>query len=132
MVDFSFAHYDKNASVSVNAGMNISRASHSTGRSTASDTRAGDSRFGLASSTLVNEFGERFGHVGQLGFPRSWSTPVVRAISHQSFPLVKRSPSVVTGAMELRIIKPSFKYVAGQWLFIQVPDVSGWQWHPVS
>ena len=34
--------------------------------------------------------------------------------------------------MELRIVKPSFKYVAGQWLFIQVPDVSGWQWHPVS
>ncbi len=34
--------------------------------------------------------------------------------------------------MELRIIKPSFKYVAGQWLFIQVPDVSGFQWHPVS
>lgn len=37
-----------------------------------------------------------------------------------------------SGAMELRIVKPSFKYVAGQWLFIQVPDVSGWQWHPVS
>lgn len=37
-----------------------------------------------------------------------------------------------SGAMELRIIKPSFKYTAGQWLFIQVPDVSGWQWHPVS
>lgn len=36
-----------------------------------------------------------------------------------------------SGAMELRIVKPSFKYVAGQWLFIQVPDVSGWQWHPV-
>ena len=36
------------------------------------------------------------------------------------------------GAMELRIIKPSFKYVAGQWLFIQVPEISGWQWHPVS
>ena len=34
--------------------------------------------------------------------------------------------------MELRIVKPSFKYVAGQWLFIQVPDVSGLQWHPVS
>ena len=34
--------------------------------------------------------------------------------------------------MELRIIKPSFKYVAGQWLFIQVPDISGLQWHPVS
>ena len=33
--------------------------------------------------------------------------------------------------MELRIIKPSFKYVAGQWLFIQVPDISSLQWHPV-
>jgi NADPH oxidase len=34
--------------------------------------------------------------------------------------------------MELRIIKPSFKYTSGQWLFIQVPDVSSLQWHPVS
>jgi NADPH oxidase len=33
--------------------------------------------------------------------------------------------------MELRIIKPSFKYTAGQWLFIQVPEISRWQWHPV-
>ena len=40
--------------------------------------------------------------------------------------------AALTGAMELRIIKPSFKYVAGQWLFIQVPEISGWQWHPVS
>jgi NADPH oxidase len=39
---------------------------------------------------------------------------------------------VMTGAMELRIVKPSFKYTAGQWLFVQVPDVSRWQWHPVS
>ncbi|KAH9950425.1 NADPH oxidase [Amylocystis lapponica] len=37
-----------------------------------------------------------------------------------------------SGAMELRIVKPSFKYVAGQWLFIQVPDVSGFQWHPFT
>lgn len=35
------------------------------------------------------------------------------------------------GAMELRIVKPSFKYTAGQWLFIQVPEISRWQWHPV-
>ena len=34
--------------------------------------------------------------------------------------------------MELRIVKPSFKYTAGQWLFVQVPDISRWQWHPVS
>ena len=40
--------------------------------------------------------------------------------------------TALAGAMELRIIKPSFKYVAGQWLFIQVPEISGWQWHPVS
>ena len=36
-----------------------------------------------------------------------------------------------SGAMELRIVKPSFKYTAGQWLFIQVPEVSRFQWHPV-
>lgn len=36
-----------------------------------------------------------------------------------------------SGAMELRIVKPSFKYTSGQWLFIQVPEVSRFQWHPV-
>lgn len=35
------------------------------------------------------------------------------------------------GAMELRIVKPSFKYTAGQWLFLQIPELSRWQWHPV-
>jgi NADPH oxidase len=37
-----------------------------------------------------------------------------------------------SGAMELRIIKSSFKYTAGQWLFLQVPEISRWQWHPVG
>jgi len=37
-----------------------------------------------------------------------------------------------SGAMELRINKPSFKYTAGQWLFLQVPDVSKLQWHPFT
>ncbi|TFK30340.1 NADPH oxidase isoform 1 [Coprinopsis marcescibilis] len=37
-----------------------------------------------------------------------------------------------SGAMELRIIKPSFKYTAGQWLFIQVPELSHFQWHPFT
>ncbi|EJU01055.1 hypothetical protein DACRYDRAFT_22860 [Dacryopinax primogenitus] len=37
-----------------------------------------------------------------------------------------------SGAMELRIIKKSFKYTAGQWLFIQVPEVSRYQWHPFT
>jgi NADPH oxidase len=37
-----------------------------------------------------------------------------------------------SGTMEIRIRKPSFKYVAGQWLFLQMPDVSHWQWHPFT
>ncbi|KAJ3503487.1 hypothetical protein NLJ89_g8409 [Agrocybe chaxingu] len=37
-----------------------------------------------------------------------------------------------SGAMELRITKPSFKYVAGQWLFLQVPELSSFQWHPFT
>ncbi|EGN93623.1 hypothetical protein SERLA73DRAFT_189353 [Serpula lacrymans var. lacrymans S7.3] len=37
-----------------------------------------------------------------------------------------------SGAMELRIVKPSFKYTPGQWLFIQVPEISRWQWHPFT
>lgn len=37
-----------------------------------------------------------------------------------------------SGAMELRIIKPSFKYTAGQWLFLQIPEISRWQWHPFT
>ncbi|CAK5274328.1 unnamed protein product [Mycena citricolor] len=37
-----------------------------------------------------------------------------------------------SGAMELRIDKPSFKYQPGQWLFLQVPELSIWQWHPFT
>lgn len=37
-----------------------------------------------------------------------------------------------SGAMELRIQKPSFKYTAGQWLFLQVPEISKFQWHPFT
>jgi NADPH oxidase len=37
-----------------------------------------------------------------------------------------------SGAMEFRIVKPSFKYTAGQWLFLQVPEVSKFQWHPFT
>lgn len=37
-----------------------------------------------------------------------------------------------SGAMEIRFNKPSFKYKAGQWLFINVPEVSQFQWHPFT
>lgn len=35
-------------------------------------------------------------------------------------------------AMEIQFRKPSMKYKAGQWLFLQVPTVSGFQWHPFT
>ena len=35
-------------------------------------------------------------------------------------------------AMEIQMTKPSMKYKAGQWLFIQVPAVSAHQWHPFT
>lgn len=34
--------------------------------------------------------------------------------------------------MEVQFRKPSMKYKAGQWLFIQVPEVSDTQWHPFT
>ncbi|GAA5908982.1 hypothetical protein JCM5296_002101 [Sporobolomyces johnsonii] len=36
------------------------------------------------------------------------------------------------GAMELRFVKPSFRYKAGQWLFLNVPDISALQYHPFT
>lgn len=35
-------------------------------------------------------------------------------------------------AVELQFSKPSMKYKAGQWLFINIPAVSGQQWHPFT
>jgi NADPH oxidase len=34
--------------------------------------------------------------------------------------------------MEIQFQKPSMKYKAGQWLFLQVPSVSRTQWHPFT
>ncbi|KAL2216093.1 putative NADPH oxidase [Thermoascus aurantiacus ATCC 26904] len=35
-------------------------------------------------------------------------------------------------AMEIQFRKPSMKYKAGQWLFLQCPEVSNTQWHPFT
>ena len=35
-------------------------------------------------------------------------------------------------ALEIQFEKPSLKYKAGQWLFLQVPSVSSTQWHPFT
>jgi NADPH oxidase len=34
--------------------------------------------------------------------------------------------------VEIQFTKPSFKYKAGQWLFMQVPSISRYQWHPFT
>lgn len=34
--------------------------------------------------------------------------------------------------MEIQFLKPSFRYKAGQWLFLQVPSISKYQWHPFT
>jgi len=36
------------------------------------------------------------------------------------------------GAMEIQFKKPSLRYQPGQWIFINVPEVSPWQWHPFT
>lgn len=35
-------------------------------------------------------------------------------------------------AMEIQFKKPSMKYKAGQWLFLNAPSVSSQQWHPFT
>lgn len=37
-----------------------------------------------------------------------------------------------TDVVEIQFSKPSFKYKAGQWLFIKLPAVSKYQWHPFT
>ncbi|KAG0369221.1 ferric reductase NAD binding domain-containing protein [Gamsiella multidivaricata] len=47
-------------------------------------------------------------------------TRLVKAIQHPA------------GVIELQIQKPSFRYKPGQYMFINVPDVSKYQWHPFT
>ncbi|KAJ0425101.1 FAD-binding domain-containing protein [Aspergillus carlsbadensis] len=53
----------------------------------------------------------------------------IRALRETEITKVIRHPY---DAMEIQFRKPSFKYKAGQWLFIQVPEVSNTQWHPFT
>lgn len=47
-------------------------------------------------------------------------TRLVKAIQHPA------------GVIELQIQKPSFSYKPGQYMFINVPDISKYQWHPFT
>ncbi|EEH22200.1 hypothetical protein PABG_04411 [Paracoccidioides brasiliensis Pb03] len=53
----------------------------------------------------------------------------IRAAKPSEITKVVRHPY---DAMEIQFYKPSFRYKAGQWLFINVPDVSRAQWHPFT
>ncbi|EEP78645.1 hypothetical protein UREG_03491 [Uncinocarpus reesii 1704] len=53
----------------------------------------------------------------------------VRAARETKITKVVRHPY---DAMEIQFSKPSMRYKAGQWLFIQVPDISKTQWHPFT
>ncbi|KAI1405387.1 putative FAD binding protein [Hypoxylon fuscum] len=53
----------------------------------------------------------------------------IRAKRNTKITRVVRHPYDV---VEIQFEKPSFKYKAGQWLFLQVPTVSGFQWHPFT
>ncbi|RKU48306.1 hypothetical protein DL546_007824 [Coniochaeta pulveracea] len=53
----------------------------------------------------------------------------IRALRETKITRVVRHPYDV---VEIQFNKPSFKYKAGQWLFLQVPSISQYQWHPFT
>jgi NADPH oxidase len=66
-------------------------------------------------------------------------TKITRVIRHpygkQAVPKRHTGPEsncLFTDVVEIQFSKPSFKYKAGQWLFLQVPEVSKYQWHPFT
>lgn len=44
----------------------------------------------------------------------------------------KWTANLFLDVVEIQFNKPSFKYKAGQWLFLQVPSISQYQWHPFT
>lgn len=50
----------------------------------------------------------------------------VRARRYTQISSVFLHPS---GAMEIRFTKPSLKYKSGQWIFLQIPEISRFEWY---
>lgn len=52
--------------------------------------------------------------------------------------LIRNVPSLsplsllMVGVVEIRFVKPSFKYLSGQWLWLNIPSLSHFQWHPFT
>ncbi|RYO81286.1 hypothetical protein DL766_010153 [Monosporascus sp. MC13-8B] len=53
----------------------------------------------------------------------------IRAARETKITRVVRHPYDV---VEIQFEKPSFKYKAGQWLFLQIPSISKHEWHPFT
>ncbi|UKZ91442.1 uncharacterized protein TrAFT101_006420 [Trichoderma asperellum] len=53
----------------------------------------------------------------------------IRARRETKIARIIRHPSDV---VEVQFLKPSFKYKPGQWLFLQIPSISKYQWHPFT
>ena len=50
----------------------------------------------------------------------SWTTTLTRAIIHPS------------NTIELQFVKPSLKYLPGQYILLNIPQISNFEWHPFS
>ena len=67
-------------------------------------------------------------------------TEIVKVIRHpygklagiMTFFCVRRVLTKFIDAVEIQFRKPSMKYKAGQWLFLNCPEVSTYQWHPFT
>jgi hypothetical protein len=98
--------------------------------STASDISPGGLRSGPVDFTCLRGFTERSAPEGRLKSQKSSDTHTVspRAPTPFKSTCLPKPP----GAMEIQFRKPSFKYKSGQWLFLQVPAISAFQWHPFT
>lgn len=64
-------------------------------------------------------------------------TEIIKVVKHPFGKLVwarnaGRTADSFVEAVEIQFRKPSMKYRAGQWLFLNVPSISGNQWHPFT
>jgi NADPH oxidase len=64
-------------------------------------------------------------------------TKIVQVVRHPYGKCIPRQVdaaevNIAIDAMEIQFSKPSMKYKAGQWLFLNCPSVSRTQWHPFT
>jgi NADPH oxidase 1 len=97
----------------------------------ASDTRDGGGSWLQALYTLENVYIARFGQGDRLRSSKLFATLMVSNYACITEGFVQSLTSS-TDAVEIQFRKPSMRYKAGQWLFLNVPSVSKNQWHPFT